>query len=106
MEYTAQMFSDIEKVLPVLENMIRYNRSHISIEQKIILRELCKTVLLIPNPIMTCDSCVITNLERLMTIYETEFPKFIERNYQTSKNQPEPEKTDKIQKKPTKKKAQ
>jgi len=106
MEYTAKTFRDIELVLPVLENIVRHNRSYISIEQKVILRDLCKTVLKIPNPVMTCDSCVITNLERLFTFYEDNFPKFIEENYKAKTIQIVPETTEKIQKKPSRKKTQ
>ena len=75
---TEQIFNNIKTLLPVLTEYNTTGRAQISIDQKLLLKQLAKDILNVPNPNIACDSCVISYLHHLYSYHEREYPKFKE----------------------------
>jgi len=75
---TQQIFNDIKTLLPVLTEYNTTGRAQISIDQKLLLKQLAKDILKVPNPNIACDSCVVSYLHHLYSYHEREYPKFME----------------------------
>lgn len=82
---TAQIFKDIQGLLPILSEFTSNGNAQISIDQKLLLKQLAKDVLNVPNPNIACDSCVISYLHHLYSFNEREYPKFIEQQPKKTK---------------------